>query len=466
MSSENNHNARKIIIVIFVLIAIFILSYYFLGLDDAIANSIKHNLYIGNNTCLAGEKMTGIDEKGVICSFDLGAASSSGGFAGETDPYWTGNSSIYINKLNDTLGDGYLYKINNTGTLNVSALDNRFGQGGSKSFYFTNHTSDILGMYNTSLSLIDMGTGASLTQTANDGINTLFGFLSEPEPEYVVASGTRTFHIVASASSESTPVYLRGLIYITNLTGGNKTLLRNSTLSLALTTVKTEYQVTAIGGVVVINADERILFEIQSEKSIGSDPDVTIYLEDEDLSRLDVPSPVVSTDLNGYAKYNFTDNSFNGSGNFATTGNITGNSFYTEMWFYNRDSPYSINLNTTYQKINNSNQGDSNGFLFHSSNSLELMNSLGIGEYSITWRAFGLGSQNHVYEGFVYVNEIQKNDTVGIGIGQASNAVRLEGTGYIRLNKYDNITIRLADTSGTSTVTAYNGNVRIERIGN
>jgi len=153
------------------------------------------------------------------------------------------------------------------------------------------------------------------------------------------------------------------------------------------------------------------------------------------------------------------------NGNLNITGNVSGSSFYTGMWFYNQTG-IPFNLNTTYQIISNTNQGDSNGFLFHSNTSLELIDSLGAGEYTISWRTFGLGSQNHIYEGFVFINGVQQNNTVGMGIGQASSAVRTEGNGHIKLNKYDNITIRLADTSGTSTVTAYLGNVLVERIGN
>jgi hypothetical protein len=235
--------------------------------------------------------------------------------------YLNSNPQGFTNSINDSLNNDYTYKQGNTVYINMTSLDNRYMTGGFKSFYFTNHTSDVVGMYNTTLVLLDVHSSATLTNTANDGTNVLFQFLSEPEPDYVVASGTRNFHLIASVNSESTPIQLRGLIYITNLTGGNPILLRNSTLSIPLTTTKAEYILTSIGGVVLINTTQRILFQIVSEKAVGSDPDVTIYLEDDDLSRLDVPSPVGVTDISHLVPYTGALNNIDLNGkNFTTIG--------------------------------------------------------------------------------------------------------------------------------------------------
>jgi hypothetical protein len=259
--------------------------------------------------------------------------------------YFIGNGTYLtdvIKGANDTLNSNFLYSNSQNAILNITALDNRFMTGGFKSFYFTNHTSDIAGMYNTTLSLTDINGGSTLSAVANDGSNVLFQFLAPIEPTYAVASGTRNFHIIAKVDSASTAVQLRGLIYITNTTGGNLTLLRNSTLSIPITTDKAEYILTSLGGVVVIEPNQRILFQIVSEKVVGSDPTVTLYLEDDDSSRLDVPSPVSSVDISGLVPYVGANLSVDlNNKNITTTGSIFSNfigsitNFISKLWVTN-----------------------------------------------------------------------------------------------------------------------------------
>jgi len=256
--------------------------------------------------------------------------------------YFIGNGSLLtgvIHDANDTLGDSFLVKIGTTIVGNMTAFDNRYMNGGYKSFYFTNHSSDVVGMYNTTLYLTDLHQQiSSITQSAGDGDNLIAQFISPVEQDYIVASGTRKFTITASVDSVAKVVQLRGLIYRTNLNGENQVLLRNSTLSLPLGLSPAEYTMTSLGDVVLINSSERILFEIHAEKEAGG-PNIatTIYVEDDTFSRLDVPSPVrVSIDtwsLNYTNYYNKTqiDNNFSNYwrsnditeiDNFTTTGRI------------------------------------------------------------------------------------------------------------------------------------------------
>lgn len=147
-------------------------------------------------------------------------------------------------------------------------------------------------------------------------------------------------------------------------------------------------------------------------------------------------------------------------------GNATYNGYYAGMWFHN-DTGISVSLNSTPQTINlNINSNYRNGFNWFGNSTLELMDKNGEGLYHITWKAEGIGTQNHEYHGWVFTNEVQQNNTIGHAIGQASNAVDMLGLGMIRINQYDNVTIRLADMTSPSSVSAIDGNVNLVRVGN
>lgn len=209
-------------------------------------------------------------------------------------------TSNALTMLNDTLGDGFTYVNGSIGYINMTSFDLRYMSGGVKSFYFTNHTSDVAGKYNTTFRLVDIHTSENpvITHVATDGETTIVDFLTPPEAEYAVAEGTRSFHLSAKTSSVAKNVQLRGYVYITNLTGGNLQLLRTSTLSTPLTLTQVEYIITSPGTFTVINTSSRILFRITALKEAGGvDPTISLYLEDNTYSRLDVPSPVGVTDI-------------------------------------------------------------------------------------------------------------------------------------------------------------------------
>lgn len=251
------------------------------------------------------------------------------------------NLPFFLNSTSDTLNDGYSYISDKTVVVNMSAFDNRYLAGGYKSYYFTNHTSDVIGMYNTTVNIDDVhfDEAPEIVVTANDGETTIAEFISVPEPEFRVATGTRFFHINAKVSNIVKITQLRGEIYRVNLTGGNPILLRNSTLSAPLTTSKMEYTMTAPGSIVVINTSERILFKIIAIKEVGGAlPDVTLYLEDDTLSRLDVPSPVGVTDISGLVPYSGSD-----TNTYLGVYNLTANNLFSNNICYsNGTGCYSI----------------------------------------------------------------------------------------------------------------------------
>lgn len=162
----------------------------------------------------------------------------------------------------------------------------------------------------------------------------------------------------------------------------------------------------------------------------------------------------------------------NGDGNITingninqTTGNSTINNYYGGMYTTSEIGVTGMLLNSTLQKVNFTTSDSLNGFIFIDNNrALELID--GAGMYRVEWRTEKVGTNNHEYHGYIYINEVQQNKTFDRSIAQVSNSLRMLGFGFIRLNKYDNVTLRLADISGTSTPTVYIKNVNLMRVGN
>jgi hypothetical protein len=179
------------------------------------------------------------------------------------------------------------------------------------------------------------------------------------------------------------------------------------------------------------------------------------------LSNLSRTITLLSTIING--NLNVTGN-VNITGNLNVTGNITGNNYYAGMWFHN-DAGISATLNSTPQIISmNTNSTYRNGFNWFNNSTLELMDDGGL--YQIIWKAEGIGQNAHEYHGWAYINGVQQTSTIGHTIGDGNSQVKMLGFGFIELNKYDNVTIRLADMTGTATITAIDGNVNLVRVGN
>lgn len=177
----------------------------------------------------------------------------------------------------------------------------------------------------------------------------------------------------------------------------------------------------------------------------------------------------VDIDASGNIKAGGTINStglITGQG-FNDTGNSTINNYYGGMYSSSETGIGGITLNATYQIVNFSTANSLNGFNFVSNDRLQLIDVRGVGIYKIDWHTEKDGMQNHIYYGEVFVNGVSQNNTLDRSVGQASNAMRMSGFGFVRLdNLYDNVTLRVSDTSGTSTPTVYVKNINLVRIGN
>jgi len=143
----------------------------------------------------------------------------------------------------------------------------------------------------------------------------------------------------------------------------------------------------------------------------------------------------------------------------------TGNTPHAGMW-YNNKTGISATFNTTYQTfqffdLTPSGHEHLVGFTYLGKGILRCDVP---GEYHVLWEALGKGVQGHEYRGVIFINETMYNRTEWLAVGQASTIVSMHGVGFINIGKGSNVTLRIADTSGSATGTAYIGNVNLIRI--
>jgi len=160
----------------------------------------------------------------------------------------------------------------------------------------------------------------------------------------------------------------------------------------------------------------------------------------------------------------FPQQTLNVVGDFnQSNGNATYNSYYGGMWFHNDDG-IAVSWNDTYQVVYFTNATNLNGFSFEDTS--KLMNTNGNGMYQVIWRVVGTGTNNHIYHGSIFVNEVEQINTLGHSIGQASNEIQFGSHGFIYLNANDNVTLRGKDVGDTTNAEAIFANVNLVRIGN
>ena len=146
-----------------------------------------------------------------------------------------------------------------------------------------------------------------------------------------------------------------------------------------------------------------------------------------------------------------------------TSGNATFNGYYGGMYFHD-DAGVAVSWNDTYQIVPFVNATNLNGFDWIDNN--KLMNTNGNGLYQVIWRVVGTGTNNHIYHGIIFVNEVEQENTLGYSIGQASNEFQFGSHGFIYLNTYDNVTLRGKDVGDTTNAEAIFANVNLVRVGN
>jgi len=200
-----------------------------------------------------------------------------------------------------------------TNTANGVRVDadnqlNNSPSGGVKSWFFTKDASDVGGMY-VATTTLPTNPVQTIIHTATDGESTVAEFITPlATPTYRVTEGSRFFYFTAKVSNVAKDVQLRGEVYTTDLAGGNQILLRSSTLTIPLTLVDAEYSTSVYGGSLIIDSTTtRVMFKVIAIKQAGGvNPTVTLSVDDDTFSRLDVPSPVGVTDVSGLVKLDQT----------------------------------------------------------------------------------------------------------------------------------------------------------------
>lgn len=179
--------------------------------------------------------------------------------------------------------------------------------GGTKSWYFTGDASNVGGLLSATTTFPN-ATLQTISATANNGETTIAQFLTEPQTKaYNVLDGMRFFYFTARVSNVAKTTQLRGEVWTCDATGGSQVLLRTSSLTIPLTLVNAEYSTSAYGGALYIPTTTRIIFKVIAVKETGGTlPTVTLSVNDDTFSRLDVPSPVGVTDISGLIKLDQT----------------------------------------------------------------------------------------------------------------------------------------------------------------
>jgi len=88
------------------------------------------------------------------------------------------------------------------------------------------------------------------------------------------------------------------------------------------------------------------------------------------------------------------------------------------------DTGIPIEWNDTYQTVHFTTATNLNGFDFVDTS--KLMNTNGDGMYQVHWNAVGTGTNNHIYHGAIFVNEVEQ-EILGHSRGDGNGEVNIAG---------------------------------------
>ena len=168
----------------------------------------------------------------------------------------------------------------------------------SLSFFFYKTASDI-GTYYKMLQTPSTGIAQSFVKLNTSGTTTIVKFITEPTlpNKLYIPIGWNRIHVHAEKTGAGN-VTLFAKIFKRDSGGTETVLFTTSTTLTNLTTSNLPYDLEYYNtGIVPILATDRIGVEILSVTSTGT-PDVTVWVEDSFLSRVDLPT--AANDLTGY----------------------------------------------------------------------------------------------------------------------------------------------------------------------
>lgn len=224
---------------------------------------------------------------------------NSSNFA-ESDP-------LAIQNASDTLGNGFLFKSGYNATLNMSALDARYMSGGVRVYWFTNQT-NTAGTKNMTLTQ-PTSSMTIITQQLNDvSEHEVVSFITQKQsaPVFYVA-GMRYIYLATSVADAGRTVEWKARVYLCENynevtdTCGTLTSYTNST---SFTDDSTGMGVSIldyyVANIYSLNISNRFMVKIYVKKITGGNTAAHLYVDDGSYSRIQVPSPIGSTDLSNY----------------------------------------------------------------------------------------------------------------------------------------------------------------------
>lgn len=150
------------------------------------------------------------------------------------------------------------------------------------------------------------------------------------------------------------------------------------------------------------------------------------------------------------------------SGNLNVSGNISGNSYYGEMYLYNHSDLINIASQETWYNITNFTKGHNNGFLYLNSTLMAFFN----GVYRLEYNVISEGIKGETYYFAPSFNGVVQNycgmNIVSLGVGKVNP---VSNSCYIRLSTGDVLSLMVSG-GGVEDITINKAGLNVLRIGN
>ena len=151
--------------------------------------------------------------------------------------------------------------------------------------------------------------------------------------------------------------------------------------------------------------------------------------------------------------------------NLNVNGNITGNFYSAEMWYYNH-TPTQLNfaVDGVYYNLN-FDESDTYGFTFNDAEDALIVNYSG--HYKACYMASGDGQNNHVYYTTIKINNVNQDPCESHKkMTAGGDIVSMNGCCILNLSVGDKLNIGTADVGGTGTGNYYSSNLNLVWVRN
>ena len=187
--------------------------------------------------------------------------------------------------------------------------------GGMRVYWFTGIT-DPAGRFLMNLTYPMNSTSTIITTPIGGAPVTLASFITPTVAgDTVFAAGVRNIHVNAR-TADARVVSLQATVHrcddynVSTGACGSTTLFATSSTSASLDTSEQDLVMNYnVGSLYVLNSSSRFIITVVATKYSGGSTDVILRLDDDSMSRIEVPSPVGVTDISG--KLDASDQRYN-----------------------------------------------------------------------------------------------------------------------------------------------------------